>query len=251
MSYNSWPLGKLKKEHQRPEPEIIRGMGYEWDDARDIVGIFERKLADFWGSKYAVAVDCCSHAIFLSLYYYNGHIRNLFDEEFRITIPKRTYISVYHQIEFADFIPVIKDIEWQGYYYLEPTNIIDAAVYWKRGGYIPESLMCLSFQIKKMIPVGKMGAILTDSKEAYNYLKLASYDGRDLNTPYISFDHVKMFGWHYYATPEDCARAIILMDDIKTEGEYFEYLKQNYAEDKTYVQRLKQIIKKQDLKSKF
>ena len=38
---------------------------------------------------------------------------------------------------------------------------------------------------------------------------------------------------------------------IKTEGEYFEYLKQNYAEDKTYVQRLKQIIKKQDLKSKF
>jgi uncharacterized FlgJ-related protein len=38
---------------------------------------------------------------------------------------------------------------------------------------------------------------------------------------------------------------------IKTEGEYFEYLKQNYAEDKTYVQRLKQIINKQDLKSKF
>lgn len=41
------------------------------------------------------------------------------------------------------------------------------------------------------------------------------------------------------------------LHDIKTEGEYFEYLKQNYAEDKTYVQRLKQIIKKQDLKSKF
>jgi uncharacterized FlgJ-related protein len=38
---------------------------------------------------------------------------------------------------------------------------------------------------------------------------------------------------------------------IKTEGEYFEYLRQNYAEDPTYVQRLKQIIKKQDLKSKF
>jgi hypothetical protein len=30
---------------------------------------------------------------------------------------------------------------------------------------------------------------------------------------------------------------------IKTEGEYFEYLKQNYAEDPSYVQRLKQIIK--------
>lgn len=38
---------------------------------------------------------------------------------------------------------------------------------------------------------------------------------------------------------------------IKTEGEYFEYLRQNYAEDKTYIQRLKQIIKKQNLKNKF
>jgi len=38
---------------------------------------------------------------------------------------------------------------------------------------------------------------------------------------------------------------------IKTEGEYFEYLRQNYAEDPTYIQRLKQLIKKQSLKQKF
>ena len=41
------------------------------------------------------------------------------------------------------------------------------------------------------------------------------------------------------------------LSDIKTEGEYFEYLRQNYAEDKSYVQRLKALIKKNDLKSKF
>jgi hypothetical protein len=39
--------------------------------------------------------------------------------------------------------------------------------------------------------------------------------------------------------------------DIKTEGEYFEYLRQNYAEDPTYVERLKSLIKKENLKSKF
>lgn len=39
--------------------------------------------------------------------------------------------------------------------------------------------------------------------------------------------------------------------DIKTEGEYFEYLKQNYAEDPMYVQRIKAIIKKYHLKEKF
>ena len=38
---------------------------------------------------------------------------------------------------------------------------------------------------------------------------------------------------------------------ILTEGEYFGYLEQYYAEDPTYVQRLKQMIKKQDLKNKF
>lgn len=41
------------------------------------------------------------------------------------------------------------------------------------------------------------------------------------------------------------------LSDLKTEGEYFEYLKQNYAEDPTYVQRLKALIQKRDLKNKF
>lgn len=41
------------------------------------------------------------------------------------------------------------------------------------------------------------------------------------------------------------------LSDIKTEGEYFEYLRQNYAEDKTYVSRLKNLIKVRKLKSKF
>lgn len=41
------------------------------------------------------------------------------------------------------------------------------------------------------------------------------------------------------------------LPDIKTEGEYFEYLRQNYAEDPMYVERLKALIKKRNLKSKF
>jgi len=41
------------------------------------------------------------------------------------------------------------------------------------------------------------------------------------------------------------------LSDLKTEGEYFEYLKKNYAEDPTYVQRLKALIQKRDLKNKF
>lgn len=60
----------------------------------------------------------------------------------------------------------------------------------------------------------------------------------------------------FYDSWQDCVIDYALfystyLYDIKTEGEYFEYLRQNYAEDPTYVQRLKQIIKKQDLKNKF
>jgi uncharacterized FlgJ-related protein len=41
------------------------------------------------------------------------------------------------------------------------------------------------------------------------------------------------------------------LHDIKTEGEYYGYLEQYYAEDPTYVQRLKSIVSKRKLKEKF
>lgn len=41
------------------------------------------------------------------------------------------------------------------------------------------------------------------------------------------------------------------LSDIKTEGEYYGYLEQYYAADPTYVQRLKSIVKKHNLKEKF
>ena len=210
--YNPWPLGKLKKEHQRPEPNELLEQGYLWRDPREIVDLFEDRVADFFGAKYAVATDCCSHAIFLSLQYlkYIGEI----NDSTEITIPRHTYISVPMQILHAGFHVRFKDIEWRGYYDLHPTSVIDAAVIWQRESYVPNTLMCLSFQLKKAIPIGKMGTILTDDPKAREWLKLASYDGRDLTTPYDEKGHIKMIGWHMYATPEDCARGLLLMDSI-------------------------------------
>lgn len=217
-NYNPWPLGKLLPEHQRPEPKNLKEKGYDWEDPRDIVDICEKKVADFWGAKYCVMTDCCSHALFLSFQYLLA-IRELHEAD-DIVVPKHTYVSVPMQILHAGLHVRFKDFEWRGLYQLEPTRIIDAAVMWERGGYVEGSLMCLSFQLKKAIPTGRMGAILTDDVSAYNYLKLASYDGRDLTTPYDSYGHVKMLGWHYYATPEDCARTILLMDQIGEKGKY-------------------------------
>lgn len=41
------------------------------------------------------------------------------------------------------------------------------------------------------------------------------------------------------------------LSPLKTEGDYFNYLSQNYAEDSLYVSKLKQIIVAMNLKSKF
>ena len=216
--YNPWPLGRLKQEWQRPEPQQLREAGYEWDDPRDIVDIFERKVADWWGAKYAVAVDCCSHAIFLSFKYLleTGQVTDMDT----IVVPKHTYVSVPLQVIHAGLKVRFKDFGWKGSYPLYPTRVIDAGVMWTEGGYVADSLMCLSFQIKKAVPIGRGGAVLVDDPDAYSWLKLASYDGRDLTTPYDIEGHLKIQGWHMYMTPEDAARGILLMDQVGDLGSY-------------------------------
>lgn len=169
--------------------------------------MFENKLADYSGAKYAVAVDCASNALFLCLKY-----RKATGE---VTLPARTYVSVPMQIIHAGCTPVFEDFEWSGVYELRPWDIFDSAARFTEGMYLGgESLQVLSFQIKKRIPIGRGGAILTNSKEAFEWLKLASYDGRDLETPYDSVDHIRGIGWHFYMTPEDAARGIWLMDRV-------------------------------------
>jgi dTDP-4-amino-4,6-dideoxygalactose transaminase len=206
-NYNSWPLGKLPPEFQRQEPHLIRAEGYEWDDPRDIVKIFEKKLAKYSGSKYAITVDCASNALFLCLKFRQVHGE--------VVIPARTYVSVPMQISHAGCRPIFEDLEWSGVYELKPWNIYDSAARFTKNMYIQgDALQVLSFQIKKRLPIGRGGAILTDSRVAYEWLKLATYDGRNLDTPYDQDDHVQSLGWHFYMTPEDAARGIWLMDRI-------------------------------------
>jgi hypothetical protein len=121
------------------------------------------------------------------------------------------------------------DIEWTGIYQLKGSRVWDGAVRWTKDMYIGNNcLQVVSFQIKKRIPIGKGGIILTDDFEAYKWLKLASYDGRDLNTAYTDIDHVRMLGYHMYMTPEDAARGIILMDNTPE-------INEDTGNHKTYV----------------
>ena len=61
--------------------------------------------------------------------------------------------------------------------------------------------MCLSFQYKKHLSLGRGGAILLQNKEDYDILKKMSYDGRSPNQPWME-QNIDMIGYHYYMTPE-------------------------------------------------
>jgi len=216
-NYNSWPLGKLKKNFQRKELNQVKKKGYKWKDPRDVIEIFENKVAKFAGSKYAVSCDCCSHGIFLSLKFLKA--KN------KIIIPNHSYISIPHQIIHAGCKVSFEDLHWSGIYQLKPYPIYDGAVRWTKNMYVG-GLHVLSFQLKKRIPIGRGGMILTNSLKAYKWLKKASYDGRDLTKNYMK-DKIHMYGWHFYMTPEDAARGIMLMDMTPTvnkdSGNYTNY----------------------------
>jgi len=205
IRYNSWPIGKLSKDMQRTELYQIKELGYLWDDPRDVIEIFENKVAKFAGSRYAVSCDCCTHGLFLVLKYFNGMKK--------ITIPKHTYISVPMLIEQAGYTYKFEDLEWSGEYQLSPYLLYDSAVRWTKGMYLGgDSIQVISFQIKKRIPIGRGGMILTNDKVIADKLRLMSYDGRDLDTAYDNPNHIKCVGYHFYMTPEDAARGILLMD---------------------------------------
>ena len=166
---------------------------------------FEQELAKFYGAPHAVVTDCCTHAIELCLRYKKFN---------NITIPNHTYISVPFTFEKLNLKWDFEYKEWKDFYYLEGTNIIDAAVYWEENGYIKNTFMCLSFQFKKHLSLGRGGAILLQNKEDYDILKKMSYDGRDLSKPWAE-QNIDTIGYHYYMTPETAMLGIEKLSDVR------------------------------------
>ena len=158
----------------------------------EVIKEFENKIAEFYGSPYAVAVDCCTHSIELCLRY---------KEVKKFKVPPNTYPSVPNLAKKIGIEFDWEEQDWSDFYFLGGTNIVDAAVYWKKDGYIPNSLMCLSFQFQKHLSLGRGGMILTDDKDAKDELKKMSYDGRVPDSPWRD-QNISTMGYHYYMTPE-------------------------------------------------
>lgn len=135
----------------------------------NIVNEFEKAIAEWAGSQFAVAVESGSAALFLSCSYrYLGEV----------SIPKFTYPSVPAGIIHAGGTVKFTNEKWSGIYELKPYEIYDSALRFRKGMY-KNGLHCLSFHMKKHLPIARGGMILTDSYTDYKMLKLLRFDGRE------------------------------------------------------------------------
>jgi len=215
-----YPLGEGRFD--RPEIGMLRKKGFSIKDPRDVVEIFERTIADFCGSEYAVAVDNLTDGIFLCLKYIN--------KPQLIQIPKHTYCSIPMAILNAGYQVGFCYHFWLGKYSLAPLNIWDCATSFHPDMYVKGTLQVLSFQHKKRLCIGKGGMILTDDKEAYDWLKRASFEGRNLKNNQWD-DEYSMIGWNMYMTPDDAARGLLIFQELKKINEWEDWASwENYPD---------------------
>jgi dTDP-4-amino-4,6-dideoxygalactose transaminase len=182
---------------------------YIINDSWDWVTHFENEIANYCGSKYAVACDSNSNAIRLVLHYLN--ITNC-----DLEIPANTYASVPNQIILSGNRPKFKDIEWDGMYLLGNTTIVDAATAFYKGMYKEYfyPYMILSFHFKKILNIGTGGMILTNDSKFEKWARPMIHDGRHKYTLYDE-DEFECIGWHMYMTPEQAKRGLEIFHSDK------------------------------------
>jgi dTDP-4-amino-4,6-dideoxygalactose transaminase len=173
----------------------------------DVVRQFEEEVAKFSGSKYAVAMNTGTSAIFLSLVY-------TIQKGDTVVLPAKTFISVPMAVLQAGGKVAFEDFNWTGVYDLEPFDIIDGALRFRKGMY-QGGLHCLSFHARKILNIGEGGMVLTDDLKAAEWLRKASYSGR--SGPHYKPEDVDMMGWQMYMTPEKAARGLHLMQYLEDE----------------------------------
>lgn len=186
-----------------------------------VIEEFEAAICSYTGAPYAVAVNSCTNALFLSLSWWRENVfkspksglAGAIDWPL-ITIPRRTYISVPMQIGHASCDVAFEDREWEGCYQLLPTPIWDYARRFTGGMFQDNGftlLQCVSFHWTKPLGIQHGGAILHNRPDADEWLRRARFDGR---LPGESADQAKMLGWHMLTTPEVAAAGLVRIANL-------------------------------------
>lgn len=201
------------------------------------VEAFEDEMAEYTGAPRAVAVDSCTSALFLCFKRVcDGRVRDLCC----LSMPKKTHISVPTMAIHAGSFIQWRDEDWDGAYPIilnqhdeackEPI-IWDSALRMRKhmfnelatpgtfrfggsGSSNPPVFVCLSFQYRKHIPIGRGGMILHNGGDADDeFFRRMRFFGR-AEVPVMEDPGPTLLGWHYYMTPDEAARGLCFMQNL-------------------------------------
>ena len=168
------------------------------------VAKLEKEFAIYVGSKYAVAVNSCTSALFLSLLYEKETSRM-----HKVKIPSVTFVSVANMILNAGLqLKFLDEIHVGNWYWLKGTSIIDSAHSLYRECYKTDSLMCFSFYPTKLLGSVEGGMIATDSERARDWLRKMRSNGMERKGMFDWDYIVELVGWKM--NMNDIQAAIIL-----------------------------------------
>jgi len=167
----------------------------DYTDPFDAIEEFEKAISEYTGAPGVVLTDSCTHAIELG-------IRRKRPPMYA-SIPANTYLSVLMTLEKLDVSYMFTEEKWDKGYNIGGTGIWDFARTFEKDMFVPRTVQCLSFGHGKPLEIGHGGAILTDNREVYKWLKRASYDGRDPDIKHWKDQKEFDIGYHYMMRPED------------------------------------------------
>jgi hypothetical protein len=144
-----------------------------------------------------------------------------------VEIPRKTFLSVPMVAWQAGVTPRLVDRQWEGWYRLQPhwiwdsacrlrTGLFDEALYIQNQHLAGQTLpwppcfVCLSFQYRKHIPIGRGGMILHNDAEFDEWARKARFYGR--SECELEQDTGPMFmGWRKYMTPTEASQGLSLL----------------------------------------
>lgn len=185
----------------------------------------EKDFAQFVGSRYAVAVDSCTSALFLSLKCNGIGTGDI------VTIPSLTFASVANII-----IHCGAKIEWEDEsfvgraYHLKNNRVfrvVDSAHQIERNVYqqFPGSLMCFSFYPTKQITSAEGGMIALNDHYAMEWLEKARWNGRKGWGPnYV----IELAGWKMNMTDLQAVLARVQLYKLEAMNRRRKYLTEYY-----------------------
>ena len=159
--------------------------------------------------------DCCTHAIELCLRY--DRVRGL-------KMTPYTYLSIpmtMHKLGIDYVYMDEPEQTWTGEYNFVYTRVWDSARRLEAAMYQAGQMQCVSFGHTKPLQIGHGGAILLDSKTAYDIMIKQRYDGRDLNTTPWQSQKTFQIGYHYKPSIEDAVRGLELLEQYQSQEPVF------------------------------